>query len=357
MTPTFVLLFAFLLPADTLAVGTLRFDVRPLDLGPGEVNLAAADVDRDGRPDLVAVSSEDGLLRVFRSRGDGRFDAPRGFDAGANPTHVEAADLNSDGRVDFVVANHETGYLTAMLAEEDGFRSSRIRIDVDPHPHVVRAFDVDGNGTLDLVTDDRNRGGLLVLYGTGSGQFGRSRTLVATGGDPYLGFHVGDLNGDGKGDFVTPNPDHTGLTLSRGDGWHEPRRIRTTAPFGVAVADFDGDGVPDLLAASGEGGSDVEFRAGPGFEGRPERIPMDRGPKLIAVGDLNGDGIRDATVCTWSGQLLLVLGGRGSLETHRVSWAGNSWGLLLADFNGDGLDDVVVADGSSRRGEIFLSLR
>lgn len=81
------------------------------------------------------------------------------------------------------------------------------------------------------------------------------------------------------------------------------------------------------------------------------------GGKNIAVGDFNGDSIEDAAVACWqSSDILLLLGGRDSIHTGALLGGEHPWGLVAADLNGDGMDDLVIADDAAPRAAIYLSL-
>ena len=92
----------------------------------------------------------------------------------------------------------------------------------------------------------------------------------------------------------------------------------------------------------------------------PETTRATRGPKRIVTGDFDGDGVSDAAVSGWNSALVLVLfGGSGEIRTGTASTTpdgtGNAWGLLSADLNEDGRDDLIVADGDGPRLTLFLS--
>lgn len=363
---TFLLLTAT--PDDTIQIGGIDFIRHSYSAGEGEAALAFADLNNDGHQDLVVTSSAHHDLTLFFGDGQGGLISSGRFAAGENPTDVTAADLNGDGNIDLVIANHETTYLTLLRGDgQGGFRpaaNSPLAINVAPHPHAVQAHDLDRDGKLDLIVDHRDGRGLLILRGRGNGAFETPGKIIATGGDPYLGFAVGDLNGDGWLDLVTPNPGNAGVVLSTarpGLAFVAAASVRATAPFGVRLADFDGDGALDLISASGEGTSVVELFRGDGRGGfrQPAHATfrVAAGGKNLAVGDLNGDGFPDAVVCSWASDVLVVLGNAGSMVSVRLRGFENPWGLALADLNEDGLDDFVIADGVRARLEVYLSRR
>jgi hypothetical protein len=288
------------------------------------------------------------LAPVFVPAGD--------FEARLTLSNLRLADVNGDGKADLLYAYGSTAYNTSLrtigtavqLGNGDGtFRAPRVlpfytRTDansgVDLTSLVHHIVDLNGDGRPDLVlvsqtaTRDSTLGGnrseVQVALGAGDGSFASPATVsgpeILT---RYLGqsqptpIVVTDMNGDGVADLVVLGSSSNynlqiAIAAGHGDGsFKAPNRttFRGQALNGgqqLAVADFSGDGKPDVLLANPFGGSGITFGGGDGTL-LPLRIATFASPNLLLnlplsgptrVLELNGDGRPDVLV----GDTLLI---------------------------------------------------
>jgi hypothetical protein len=346
------------------AAGGFRdgFRIETLSAGAGEKALLAADLDGDGALDLAVAAQEQDRVLVFRGDGRGGFGAPTASPAGEAPNGLASADFDADGRADLAAANHEARYLTVLLGAEDArFRpapGAPVSIATQPHSHMIAATDIDGDGVVDLVVDSRDRQAVVVLRGLGGGAFDAPGIDVNVGGTPYLGFALGDLDGDGRSDLAAPNANDIGVLMNRSSdaiAFELVQAVRASAPFAVALADLDGDGAPEIVAASEGAGITMFARStGGAFEQR-ESFQARAGAKSVAVGDFDGDGFDDAAVASWSGELLVLYGGAEGASAVPLPLGAivAPWGLAAGDLDGDGRDDLAVADAAGETINVY----
>src|SRR5215467_9061429 len=186
-----------------------------------------------------------------------------------------------------------------------------------------------------------------------SGQFG-------AGPDP-VSVAVGDFNGDGLQDLAVANheayegPDGVSVLLGNGDGTFQTARSlgAGSSPSSIAVGDFNRDGIQDLAVANnGFGSNNVSVLLGNGDGTFQAAVNFGAGnnPFYIAVGDFNGDGVQDLAVANYgdfdSGNVSVLLGnGDGTFQTARILGAGsNPSSIAVGDFNRDGIQDLAVAN-------------
>lgn len=187
---------------------------------------------------------------------------------------------------------------------------------------------------------------------------------AATGIDPDF-VAAADFNGDGKLDLAVANDPalvaQTGsgvtILLGNGDGTF------TAAPsfydgsvYGLAVADFNNDGKPDLAISSGTSSITILLGNGDGTFTPAWAAPTGAGPTAITVGDFNRDGNADLAVANNGGDTIAILLGNGDgtfTAGTPISLAANASYIAVADFNEDGKADLAVATVSNEA-QVFL---
>jgi hypothetical protein len=332
--------------------GTFRPAMSTLDLGVSFFGLAAGDVNKDGKLDLVVGNNGQTFVSVLLGNGNGRFKAPVNLNTGTSPRNVAVADVNGDGKLDIIAANYGRSTVSVLLGNGDGTFKAAANFSTDYTPSTLAVVDANGDGKPDIITANRNGGGsgdISVLLGNGNGTFG-SATNFSTAGSAY-GMAVADLNGDGKVDVVTANyhSGTVGILLGNGNGtFGSAATINGGRPNEVAIGDFDGDGKPDLaITEYNTDNVSVYLGNGNGTFGSPANDGVGGRPFGILTFDLNGDGKPDLVTANDQSQDVTVSlnNGNGTFPAPSVSPTGsNPYSVAIGDFNGDGKPDLVTAD-------------
>lgn len=266
-------------------------------------DIASADVDGDGAPDLVTANGDDSVA-VLTNDGDGAFPSITLFPAGEAPAAVAIGTLDDDGAPDLAVADPGTrlapGDFVQVLFNEGGgdfapplaLRTGRgVRLQAR-EPSDVALGDVNADGALDLVVANRAAENVAVLLGGGDGTFGFP-VGYGVGREPSA-VALEDLNGDGMLDVVASN-EHDGTISvllnqgrdSDGDGLSDAEEALLGTDPGVPDTDRDGlaDG-EELMVGTDPLLSDTDEDGIP--DGDEDRLLTD--PVLA---DTDGDGIAD----------------------------------------------------------------
>ncbi len=286
--------------------------------------------------------------------------------AGHNPASVAVADFNGDGKRDLAVANR--GYakgLTILLGDGAGGFAVGQALKSDGEPRAVASADFDGDGKADVVLASSSPNTIAVLLSDGAGRVSAAPgSPVPVTGSP-LSVSVSDLNGDGRADLVVPSygEKQRWATALLGDGSGRlalapGSPVVVSSRYGwssIAVADFNGDGKPDLVGAGSEAHAlTVLLGDGTGRLGASSTVPSQYGPTSLVAADFNDDGRQDLAVASqYSKQgsakpLLTILLGNGAAQFHAAAPSmpvGSGENLASADFNGDGKIDLAAAAG------------
>jgi hypothetical protein len=331
----------------------------------GPFDVAAGDLNRDGKPDLVVANVVSADVSVLLGKGDGSFQAAINSNAPVLPISVAVSDLNLDGKLDLAVVNNgPDGKVLVLLGNGDGSFRPPVGYLADCDPRDVAVRDLNGDGKPDLVVAsgphlfDCPTGDVSVLLGKGDGTFQTAVTYGAHQGARAV--VVGDLNLDGQLDLAVANAgsDDVSVLLGNGDG-----SLQTAvnygahnSPFDVAMGDLNGDGKPDLALADSFDGVSVLLGNGDGSFRTAVKYAATNGAASIALGDLNSDGKPDLALTDQRNIAVMLGNGDGSFQSA-VSYAAHDLptALVVHDLNGDNKADIAVANELSDDVSVLLN--
>jgi hypothetical protein len=228
--------------------------------------------------------------------------------------------------------------------------STPVRVDAGGSPVEVVAADFDGDGTADLAVTNFGGRSVSVLLGRGDGSF-RERVVSLTTREPW-DIAVADLNGDGRPDLVTTafdTPDGgVAVLLNEGAGRFRLDHVylRRGDPESVVTADFNRDGIVDLVTATAYQRRSPTVLLGTvaGAFLSPRGFVRPQYSSELAAGDFNGDGTDDVVLDNTDRLLLYAGNGDGTFGPPRIETKFGAGGpVALADVNHDGNLDLAVA--------------
>src|SRR5258708_2400315 len=176
---------------------------------------------------------------------------------------MTAGDFNRDGKTDLALGLQlgTTEYLGILLGHGDGTFQPIALTAVLSAPTAIVAADVNGDGKLDLALTASDFNSVVIFLGNGDGTFMASNSSVfSVGGPGGIGNHglvVADFNGDGKPDLVASRPGNNTIAvlLGNGDGTFQAavNYPSCLGPKALSAADIDGDGKLDLVVGCDSG--------------------------------------------------------------------------------------------------------
>ncbi|WP_241654520.1 FG-GAP-like repeat-containing protein [Granulicella sibirica] len=315
--------------------GTFQAQTATFATGDGPKGLAAGDFTGDGNLDLI-VAVTNGLA-LLQGNGDGTFQpaqttALTGLDRGLStvpltPEAVSVGDFNGDGKLDVASANYGTAQSTSqgdsvsvLLGNGDGTFQTPLEYTTQQASGSVAIGDFNGDGKPDLtVTSIATSNGsesqstVYVLIGNGNGTF-QQPVAYALPADAFPNsVQIADFDGDGKADLMVSSflggdpPDAAGhedlflVLLGNGDGTFQPQRgyFPATTQFGASnnltVADFNGDGRPDVIplevATTGSVGATVLLNLGATTTVTVPAVAIPGGETQVIQATYSGDTI------------------------------------------------------------------
>jgi FG-GAP-like repeat len=237
----------------------------PTVAGGETSNLAVGDLNRDNNLDVVATNQAENSVSVFLGLDGGALapgvTLPVGTSGASHPFSAAIGDFNGDGNDDVAIGDNTSGTIRVRLGNGDGTLQAEVPYPVGGQPgYVIITSDLDLDGQLDLVSANRSSDDISVLLGRGDGTFRKAIASPAGVGSGPYSVAVADFNKDGVPDVITANfmSNNASVLLGIGNGHFEvPIDAGPTDSFcyGVAVGDFDGDTVPDFATANALGGS------------------------------------------------------------------------------------------------------
>ncbi len=351
------------------ASGGFRQQGAPIAVGSGPTAITINESTRSGWPEILVSNGSSGDLSIIPVGPNFAFGAEVRIRAGLSPAVAVATasglqTTSTDEPVDVTTGVFDASRLTSVVIVLQGANSISVLQEIanggvaDPSPASCYSTGIEpvqavvaplgSDGLNDIAVLNAGSQDISIFMNDGHGGF-VTMPRVDAGNDP-TGLAVHDVNGDGIPDLLVGNRfGDLLILLGNGDGTFRPY-VRADPTVSLAVGDLNGDGkLAFVFSQSAQDALSVSYQGSNAFfvQGRSEGI-LAPGPVLLA--DLNGDGVPDLIVAnTGANDVLVYLGqGHGRFSAPLRFFTGMSpLGLTVADLNGDGIPDLVVTNEAS----------
>jgi hypothetical protein len=315
-----------------------------LTAGDVPVSVVARDINGDSKIDLVTTCYNSDLVRILYGDGVGGISSQSSTLVAKTPHETAVGDFNGDGLMDLNTIHDTGGTLSVMLNRgPTGFVSAKL---IDSSTGPIRIADFNGDGNQDLLLNSTR-----IILGNGNGTFASPVTPPA--GFVGLDVVVGDINNDGKFDYVTSGSGGFTAHINNGGGsFPGPINISTTGGQ-IGLGDFNSDGKVDVLVAyaadiipnikifQGDGAGNFVLNGA---------ATLPRGTTTLAVADLNHDNkpdlvVHQAATGSFNPRTAVLIGNGLFTFAPPAFYALNECSALSPEISGsDGGSLIPVAD-------------
>lgn len=361
----------------------------PFDTGAMPYDLAVADFNEDGAPDLVTADLLGNSLSLFLGTGDGTFQASTPIEAEEGPAGVAAADMNRDGHDDLVVVHVYEQTLSVLLGTGRGTFSegSVLAIPLPPQPDLVAGgirirvlglSDMTGDGSPDAVVPAMGLDADELYFYRSDSRGGLATAAVLPLNGLFISLATADFNEDGLSDIAvaTRNPFRLMIYLNRLGEFEESAtfatddRVAGSEAQSLSAMDIDRDGHIDLAASLFDGTRRLYYGRGDGTFQQVvlEGIVTNVLTESIHAADLDLNGISDLillnreigakgkeSISIVCGSAPRVYESAATFRTERPSLPMSRLPMIVADFDSDGRPDIAACDTATDDVFVFVN--
>lgn len=342
-------------------VNFLEFSVGAANppFGPNVIWIELGDINGDGRDDLVMSSSSQSDFIIFVQNAQGQLEAAANspFPGSRSQERFTIADVNGDGRNDLISIDDADRELNVYLQDAQGGLAAAPYSPIPTQPsRELVVGDLNGDGFNDVAAVNQDAAQVTVfLQDPVTHALAEANFSPLGSDDRPLSLNIGDFDGNGLNDLAVVSDSFNTLQIYRQrDGMlrREQSSLSTDArPFGVTVGDFDSNGQADLVVSGFAADTLQIFHQNGQAALQLQTVgPNNAGVRAVhmSIEDLNGDGLNDVIITDFFGSQLLIYEqnrlGKLSEAPRILSLPGRVGIHVVGDFNGDSRPDIAVTD-------------
>ena len=321
--------------------------------------IVSADINNDGKPDLMYLKVSNNSVYVSLNDGRGNFDTPVGYSVGYEPYKVIAADVNNDHFPDLVTANNDNSNVTVLINNQDSTFQSAVSYSVASGPTDMVAFDVNGDGFVDIVTSNNLSSDITFLKNNQDGTFSSGGNF--TTGRFVQNLETLDFDGDGFYDIIVGSYSSYGIVFLKNNNGKSFSVFNTLnlalGPKFLKSADLNGDGYPDFVTLNYNTNTLSIYKNTDG-EGNFENVVdynVGSYSVNIEIADYNGDQKPDIIVSGNGGNYFYKNNGNMTFTLESKFSITNATYMDSGDYDGDGSIDFAVGCYSPKTLSVFLN--
>ena len=333
-------------------IGEQRFEERIVSTAAlGATSVFVADINLDGNLDIISTSYDDNKISWYENNGSSNFTERVITTIALGAVAVSAMDMNGDGEIDIISASKEDN--TIAVYENRGDEQFR-KVEVDTEAGGVSSLmttDIDADGLVDILVGADEENGQMFLYRNLGGSF--EKIPVAMSIDGIWSINAADMDEDGDMDLIS-------TSYSQISWLDNSRQLAETiisdkiqSPDGVFVADVNGDGTKDILAAGSSFTHKLAWYDMSGGEPFTEHvIDNPSGAGSVTAADFDKDGDIDVVCGHWLGLAWYENTGLGQFVKHNLPMPTNAFNQVhvhLSDLDKDAHPDFLAYSHVSNR--------
>ncbi|CAF4839652.1 unnamed protein product [Rotaria sp. Silwood1] len=343
--------------------GTLAAQkIYPTGIRSQSMFVIVSDFNNDNILDIAVANYGGNNVGILLGYGNGTFSAQKTLFTGyrSAPSWVAIGDFNKDGLLDIAVANSGTNNLGIFLSHGNGNFASQITFPtgLNSMPRSLATGDFNDDSLLDIVVANYFGDNIGILLGRSNGTFATQKTLYTGNHSAPFSVAIDDFNNDSLLDIAVANSgtNNLGIFLGYGNESFAPQMTYSTGdnsiPLRLTIGDLNNDNRPDIVVTNyGANNVGIFFGYDDGSFTQQMTVATGNGskPNAVAIGNLNTNNRSDIIVANFQSNDVMILlrdssQGFLSMTTYSIGTDSHPQSMIIADFNNDSHLDIIVAN-------------